>query len=74
MTQTKAQLLDFTIEAPDKISEGNSKVEVVDSGTGYVVAEADGSEKLTAMIEDDNLLACILGDYTNQVLYSYLFF
>tara|TARA_B100000287_G_C20644132_1_gene784523 strand:- start:1170 stop:1667 length:498 start_codon:yes stop_codon:yes gene_type:complete len=49
MSQTKAQLLDFTIEGPDKISEGNSKVEVVDSGTGYVVAEADGAEKLRVL-------------------------
>ena len=45
MSQTKAQLVDFTTATPDKISEGNSKVEIVDSGTGYVTAEADGAEK-----------------------------
>ena len=28
----------------DKIEEGNSKVEVVDSGTGYIVFEVDGAE------------------------------
>ena len=49
MSQTKAQLVDFTTASPDKISEGNSKVEVVDSGTGYVTAEADGSEKLRVL-------------------------
>ena len=49
MSQTKAELVDFTIAAPDKISEGNSKVEVVDSGTGYVTAEADGAEKLRVL-------------------------
>ena len=49
MSQTKAQLVDFATASPDKISEGNSKVEVVDSGTGYVTAEADGSEKLRVL-------------------------
>ena len=49
MSQTKAQLVDFATAAPDKISEGNSKVEVVESGTGYVVAEADGSEKFRVL-------------------------
>ena len=49
MSQTKAQLVDFATAAPDKISEGNSKVEVVDSGTGYVTTEADGSEKLRVL-------------------------
>ena len=49
MSQTKAQLVDFATATPDKISEGNSKVEVVDSGTGYVTTEADGSEKLRVL-------------------------
>ena len=49
MSQTKADLVDFATASPDKISEGNSKVEVVDSGTGYVTAEADGSEKLRVL-------------------------
>lgn len=31
--------------AADSISEGNSSVEVVDTGTGYVVTTVDGSEK-----------------------------
>jgi hypothetical protein len=36
--------------APDKISEGNSSVEVVDTGTGEIVFTADGSQisKITA--------------------------
>ena len=49
MSQTKAQLVDFATATPDKISEGNSKVEVVDSGTGYVTTEADGAEKLRVL-------------------------
>ena len=49
MSQTKAQLVDFATAAPDKISEGNSKVEVVDSGTGYVTTEADGAERLRVL-------------------------
>jgi len=37
-----------TISTPDadKIIEGNTKVEVVDSGTGYITAEVDGTEAL----------------------------
>ena len=30
----------------DKINEGNSKVEVVDTGTGYVTTEVDGTEQI----------------------------
>jgi len=30
----------------DKIEEGNSKVEVVDAGTGYVTTEVDGTEQI----------------------------
>ena len=30
----------------DKINEGNSKVEVVDSGSGYVTTEVDGTEEI----------------------------
>ena len=30
----------------DKIEEGNSKVEVVDSGSGYVTTEVDGNEEI----------------------------
>ena len=49
MSQTKAQLVDFATAAPDKISEGTSKDEGVDSGTGYVTTEADGAEKLRVL-------------------------
>ena len=30
----------------DKIEEGNSKVEIVDAGTGYVTTEVDGTEEI----------------------------
>ena len=30
----------------DNINEGNSKVEVVDAGTGYVTTEVDGTEQI----------------------------
>jgi len=39
--------------SPDLISEGNSKVEVVDIGTGYVTVEIDSAE--VARFNDDNL-------------------
>ena len=32
--------------ASDSITEGNTKVEAVDSGTGYITAEVDGTEAL----------------------------
>ena len=32
------------IQSPDKISEGNSLVEVVDAGTGYAIVTIDGTE------------------------------
>ena len=50
MSQTKAQLVDFATAAPDKTFEAVvCKVEVVDSGTGYVTTEADGAEKLRVL-------------------------
>jgi hypothetical protein len=36
--------LSFTTIASDKIEEGNSSVEVVDTGTGYVAVTVDGTE------------------------------
>ncbi len=33
----------------DKINEGNSKVEVVDSGTGSIVTNVDGTDRITSL-------------------------
>ena len=43
--------LSFTSVASDKIEEGNSSVEVVDTGTGHVKVTVDGSETLRSSAE-----------------------
>ena len=39
----------------DKIEEGNSKVEVVDSGTGYVTTEVDGTEVMRSLLNQTTI-------------------
>jgi len=43
---TKKYVDDATPPTPDKIEEGNSSVEVIDAGTGYVSTTIDGNENI----------------------------
>jgi hypothetical protein len=58
-----------TVSLPDsdKIEEGNSKVEVVDSGTGYVTTEIDGTEVSRANASGSTIFtSAIFGANTNK--------
>ena len=46
ISEVKSRVHDIYEESADKIFENNSKVEVVDTGTGYITAEVDGTERL----------------------------
>ena len=43
-------VLSFGSVDTDKIEEGDSKVEVVDSGSGYVTTEVDGNEEIRTIV------------------------
>jgi len=58
-----------TVSLPDsdKIEEGNSKVEVVDTGTGYVTTEVDGTEVSRANASGSTIFtSAIFGAQTNK--------
>ena len=46
----------------DKIEEGNSKVEVVDSGTGYVTTEVDGTEVMRSLLNQTTIKYLRVGE------------
>ena len=46
----------------DKINEGNSKVEVVDAGTGYVTTEVDGTEEIRTIPGQTTVKALRVGE------------
>ena len=52
----------------DSITEGNSKVEVVDTGTGYVTTEVDGTEVSRALPSGNTIFtSAIFGANTSKV-------
>ncbi len=58
-----------TVSLPDsdKIEEGNSKVEVVDTGTGYVTTEVDGTEVSRAIAGGSTIFtSAIFGSNANK--------
>ena len=50
----------------DKIEEGNSKVEVIDAGTGYVTTEVDGTEVIRTLLNQTTIKNLRVGEGWNM--------